>query len=40
MPDPDCGVSGMRVASGLVAVRRIFFSSKRNSSLDDNFHGI
>jgi len=40
MPDPDCGVSGMRVASGLVAVTRICFSIKRSFSLDDNFHGI
>jgi hypothetical protein len=40
IPDPDCGVSRMRVASGLVAVRRIFFSVKRDASLDDNFHGI
>jgi hypothetical protein len=40
MPDPACGVARMRVASGLVAVRRIFFPVKKNAPLDDNFHGI
>jgi hypothetical protein len=39
MPDPDCGEPRMKVTFGLFAAKIIFFS-KKNASLDDNFHGI